>query len=162
MREMAEYILPPGGSWVGPPVIFLKLTSNSNRLEMFDGRRRLAEIKKRGLKTRVPEIVVTSHLALVRALIHNGHAERAAEYALIKAPHLTSMSSKGLGTVLELSRERLKAYLLAVKAPSERHKLPRRAMGVVKRGRALYKKVVEGESLELRDLEHVLGPFLDE
>ena len=152
-------MLPENGEWVGPPVLILRIRLGKD--ETIDGRRRLDEHSKRGLKTHVPMVLVLSHMMAIKHLIHNKHHDRAALHAATYAPELALRSSNTLSVLLDISRAKLLPYIKALRSPSERHKLPRRAMTVVIRARALYKRSVEGERIEIEDIEKVLGEFLE-
>jgi len=152
-------MLPENGEWVGPPVLILQL--RAGKQEIIDGRRRLDEHSARGLKTHVPTLIINSHFKAIKHLIHNNHHERAAIHAATYAPELVQRSSSSLAILLDMSHAKVLPYIRALKSPAERHKLPRRAMTVVMRARALYKRSVEGERIEIEDIEKVLGEFIE-
>lgn len=129
---------------------------------MLDGVKRQLEHSTRGFKTPIPSQTVHSHLEAIKALIHNGHPDRAAEIAIREAPHLLTMVSSDLERLLDISHSRLTLFKKALLSPAERHKLPRRAMGVVKRVRMLHSEMLEGKTLHIEDLEQALGEFLND
>lgn len=150
-------MLPESGMWVGPPVLLLVIRGKTT---MLDGVKRSNEHSKRGLKTTIPYQNVTSYLEAIKALIHNGHPDRAAEIAIRESTHLVKMSGRDLERLLDVSHSRLTAFRNALLSPAKRHKLPRRAMTVVKRVRLLHAEMLEGKKLEIGDLEEALGEFL--
>lgn len=155
-----KFLLPEDGTWVGPPLMQLK-TINTGEM-VLDGRRRLAEYHSRGLRTDIPVFYVRSHAMAIKHLILNGHPDRAALHAITFAPQFVQHSSSSLNAVLDLSHNKLQPYIRALKDPKERHKLPRRAMGVVVKARALHKKMVEGDTnISINDIENILGEFLE-
>jgi len=158
----AEFMLPENGEWVGPPVLYLNKRLGSAAL-LLDGSRRLKEHKSRGLKTNVPTLTVHSDMAAIKALIHNGHGDRAALHAMKYAPEFAHTFSSGLSSALDINSAKLQPYIKALKDPAQRHKLPRRAMSVVVRGNAMYQRAIEGEPLEfIPSIEYILGEFLDD
>ena len=154
-------MLRENGEWVGPPVLELELRLGEKKL-VLDGRKRLKEYAVRGLRTAVPRITVRSHLEAIKTLIHHKHSVRAAEHAVRYAPQFVQFSSSSLGVLMDMHHTKLQPYIKALKNPGERHKLPRRAMKVVIRARSLYQRAIEGEPIEISDIEKVLGEFLDE
>lgn len=161
----AEFLLAPDGQWSGPPMLRLMLAGKTSiSLEnsiVLDGRKRLAEYQRRGLKTDIPVFLARSHPAAIKQLILNGHGERAALHAIAHYPELASTSTAFLDRILGVGRGKLQPFIRALKDPSERHKRPRRAMSVVKSARRLHKKMLEGEDISIVDLEKVLGDFLE-
>lgn len=154
-------MLPEDGQWVGPPVLTLKMVLYPEMV--LDGRKRLAEHKLRGLKTDIPHLIVRSHYTAIKQLILTGHHNRAAIHAATYAPEFAIKSSAALSSMLDISRNKLQPYIRALKDPTERHKLPRRAMHVVNRARLLYKRHLEGDTdISINDLEEVLGEFLND
>ncbi len=129
---------------------------------LLDGSKRKAEHTRRGLKTSIPTTTAHSHLEVLKVLIHNGHHARAATHAATYAPEYTHKVSTSLTQVMGMSREKLKPYLHALRSPSERHKLPRRAIKVVTRARKLYEHAMLGKQISIDDLGEVLGPFLED
>lgn len=82
-------------------------------------------------------------------------------HALEYAPEFVQKSTASLSLALDVGRNKLQPYVRALRSPSERHKLPRRAMGVVTRARSLYKRMLEGDSeISIVDIEEVLGEFI--
>lgn len=155
-----KFLLPEDGSWVGPPLMRLK-TINTGEV-VLDGRRRLKEYHYRGLKTDIPVFYARSHAVAIKHLILNGHPDRAALHAVTFAPQLAQRSSSSLNSLLDLGHNKLQPYIRALKDPKERHKLPRRAMSVVVKARALHKRMVEGDTnISINDVEDILGEFLE-
>lgn len=153
-------ILPENGVWVGPPALYLKITNKEPIL--LDGNKRLNEVKKRGIKTTVPIYTARSHLEVIKHLIHNGHQERAANHAIRYAPELVQLSTGSLSILLEVGKNKLQPYVRALKSPSERHKLPRRAILVVRKLRSIHKNMIEGNPITIEDVEKALGEFIKE
>lgn len=125
-----------------------------------DGRIRLAEHKARGLPYAPPELVTYSHLEAVKCLVLAGHPERAAAHCVTYAPHLRDQTSAGLALAMDISRQRLIPFREAVRKignPSERHKAPRRTLGVLRRVEKLRQMAREGARLTLADLDWVIG-----
>lgn len=157
---MAKFLLPQDGQWVGPPVLKLKMILYKDMI--LDGRKRFNEHRARGLKTEIPYLVVNSHYMAIKQLILNGHSERAAMHALTYAPEFAINSTRALSSMLDISTNKLQPYIKNLKDPTERHKLPRRAIKVVDRLRQLYKRKLEGDNdISLTDLENALGEFLE-
>lgn len=154
-------MIPEDGTWVGPPL--LKLTLRQKPEMVLDGRKRLREHASRGLKTYIPILQVKSHALAIKYLILNGHHDRAALHAMTYAPEFVQKSTSSLSILLDLGRNKLQPYLRALKDPTERHKLPRRAMGVVVKARALHKRMLEGDTnISITDVEEVLGEFIND
>lgn len=152
-------MLSESGEWVGPPALYLLLLQKSGRV-LLDGRKRISEHKERGFQTTIPAQVVNSHLDVIKTLILNGHHERAAEYAVGEAPQFAINSSGELSKLMGVARNRFQPFIRALKLPSERHKLPRRALGVVQRGRVLYERAQAGDGITITDIENMLGEFI--
>lgn len=153
------FVLLKNDSWVGPPVLILLVRG---RREVIDGRARLAEHTSRRLKCIVPEQIAGSYIAAIGALIHNGHHDRAARMAEVHAPELLRMAQSAIARIFDLSHQRITAFKRASLAPSERHKLPRRALSVVLRVRSIRERMLEGESITINDLDDALGSFLED
>lgn len=81
---------------------------------------------------------------------------------MVYAPELIGKSSSLLSALLHIERNKLQPYIRALKSPSERHKLPRRAIKVVDAVRKLRKRMIEGDKIDIVDVEKALGEFLDE
>lgn len=161
-RKMkAEFMLPPSGQWVGPPILVLILRLGAKEL-ILDGRKRLSEHARRGLRTKVPRLEVKSHKEAIVALIHAKHHNRAALHAMTYAPEFVQHSTRSLSLLLDMGNAKVLPYVRALKSPAERHKLPRRAMKVVIRARSLYQRAIEGDKIEIEDIEKVLGEFIEE
>ena len=157
-----SYILSERGEWVGPPVLKLTLKRGAKEL-VLDGRIRLKEHEQRGLRSHIPEQVVTSHYEAIRQLMYNGHNMRAVKHAEEFVPTLVGESASVIAALLRLkSHHKAIKFSNALKSPKERHKLPRRAMAVVKRLRILYHRSQEGSDITIRDLETALGEFIDD
>lgn len=154
------YMLPENGEWIGAPVLVLR---TGEREQILDGKKRLAEHRRRGLSSHVPRLHVFTHYEAVRFLILHGHHERAAAHAKAQLPIVRNQTASELSALLSLpSHQRLIPFLRALKAPAERQKQPRRAVSVVKRLRKLYNASLEGEEISPQDLAEALGEFLHE
>lgn len=158
MKNAPKFILPPSGEWVGPPVLFLKLGFRDPIL--LDGKKRLGEIRSRGLRTQAPSLTVTNHLEAIKHLIMAGEHLKAAEHIARYYPDLKERGAAGMAKLMGLHHQKLIPLMRALREPSERHKLPRRAIGVVKRLRELRELVAAGEPVTLKHLDLVLGEFI--
>lgn len=154
-----RFVLPLNGAWVGPPVLVLALPGRPE--EVLDGRARSAEAMQRGLPAG-PVLRVHSYIDAIAALIHNGHADRAAEMTAVRMPHLVRSTLTGLERTLGISRAKLVKFQLNLKSPHQRHRLPRRAISVVQRVRKIRARMLEGDAITIDDIDHALGPFTDE
>lgn len=157
MNHELEFILPPSGEWVGPPALFLKL--HGKEPVLIDGSRRLAEIRARNLKTIVPMLNATSHLEVIKHLTLANEYAKAAFHINRYYPELKERGAAGIAGLLGLKQQRLIPVVSALREPSERHKLPRRAIGVVKRLKRLKERLANGERFHLSMVDEVLGEF---
>ncbi len=150
---------PDSGDWVGPPVLVLKLLTEPGE-RILDGRKRLEEHARRRLRYEPPRLVVKSHLMALKMLVQNGHQDRAAEHALVHAPEFADKTTAYLIHAFDTTHQKLIPYLQALQ-PENQHKLPRRAMAVVKRAKLLENEMREtGRKATLADITNVLGEFI--
>lgn len=154
-----QYILDARGQWVGPPVLILQLSHGAPTV--LDGRRRRKEHAARGLRTPVPELVVTSHLQAVAQLVAAGHNDRAITHAFEHAPHLAQTTAHHLERITGVATTKWGVFLGAMRNGGPLHKRrARTAMGVVRRGLELREAIRDGHQPTLADIEFVLGDFL--
>ncbi len=131
---------------------------------VLDGRKRMAEYESRGLSAQypLPRLVVRSHLDALKHLLHAGHHDRAADHALRYAPEFVDKSTDYLTSAFEMTRHKLIPYIQALQ-PEERHKLPRRAMSVVKKVKQLENVLrTEGRKATADELLSCIEEFVRE
>lgn len=150
--------LTQNGQWVGPPVLILALSNGSK--EVIDGRKRLAEIERRGLNTTVPRLVTTSFKEAIAKLIDAGHYERAIDLATEKAPNYLVKTTEEFATLtMGLPPWRVQAYIRKFRNRLKLDPKPRRAINVVKRVVRLKIQSMEGKEITLKDIIWALGEF---
>lgn len=152
-----KYVLPLDGQWVGPPVLMLQLLGRPPLL--LDGGKRLQEIRERGLATVPPILTVTSHAEAIKHLTLNQEYFKVAEHVTTYYPELKSRSVDGFAKITGLHKNRFQPVIRALRAPEERHKLPRRAIAVVKRLKQLRDQFEAGKPITLDLIDEVLGEF---
>lgn len=148
-----RWVLPKNGDWVGPPPLL------TPRGELIDGKRRVKEAKDRGFKV-APPLRTNTHLEVVAHLTAAGHQLRAADYAMLHAAHLATATITQLEKLTGIAQQRWVPFVSKLRGTNV-HKRRRRAIYVVQRGLTLAQKMREGYQPSIRDLEEMLGEFLN-
>jgi hypothetical protein len=156
---MNQPFLPLSGDWVGPPVLILQLLGRQP--VTLDGRKRLAEHERRGLKTPIPRLIVRNHLEAIKHLVLASHHQRAAAHIATYAPEYAANTAAAWKKLTGLHHNKFQPLLRELKSPDKRH-IRRRSMQVVRNLRTLLLRANEGETITARHLAEALGKFLDD
>lgn len=135
----------------------LVLASHTGHETVLDGKKRLEEHRKRGLKSNVPKLRAFTPLEAVKQLVLASHHKRAAEIVDKYLPEYRENTISSWAALTGLHRNKFQPLIACFRKPVRRG----RSMQVVKNLRRLVIRAREGEEITERMLVEALGRFAE-